>query len=176
MKQSIRLTESELINVIKRIIKESNGKNLMEQVDPNKQKDDYIQKIITDIVNYANTVINDVKSKFPKITISPITIERIPKPDVNTVIYKIKWGVDYLSWNGDDLALNIMAEPKTLINAISAYFDGTNTTQGYGKHVKKYGSQAIQALSVIRPKVTEMMTKYFQTKPALPTPVKKQQP
>ncbi len=34
MKQSIRLTESELINVIKRIINESNGKNLMEQVNP----------------------------------------------------------------------------------------------------------------------------------------------
>jgi hypothetical protein len=69
MKQSIRLTESELINVIKRIINESNGKNLMEQVNP-------IVSDLTLTLNYSVDPTSKQKTYSQYITFStPINVE-----------------------------------------------------------------------------------------------------
>jgi hypothetical protein len=167
MKKVIRLTESDLVRIVKRVINEQTN------VDPNKDK--YLQQTIKSIVDYANTMVGEVNKKFPTLKVQPFTIERVELGAYNppSVAYKIKWGVDYLSWNGDAVALDIMAQPKSLISAISAFFSGAETSGGYAKHIKRYPPDAIQMLSAIQKTATEMMTKNFAGKPALPTPTKK---
>ena len=71
MKRTMRLTESELINIIQRVIEESKGKSLMEQVDP--KLDGALKGLYEEVKNTINTDIDSkIKSnpKFPKDKIS----------------------------------------------------------------------------------------------------------
>jgi hypothetical protein len=69
MKRTLRLTESELIDVIKRVIEESNGKNLMEQVNP-------VVSDLTLTLNYSVDPTSKQKTYSQYITFStPINVE-----------------------------------------------------------------------------------------------------
>ena len=71
MKRIIRLTESELINVVKRVIRESKRGYLMEQVDP--KLEGALKGLYEEVKNTINTDIDSkIKSnpKFPKDKIS----------------------------------------------------------------------------------------------------------
>lgn len=169
MKKVIRLTESDLVRIVKRVINEQTN------VDPNKDK--YLQDTIFNIVNYANSIVNSLNQKYPNAKIDTFQTKRVELKGQNppSVCYEIKWGVNTLSWNNSTTDLDVSAAPKTLISAISAFFDGSDPSQGYGKHIKarRYSSEVISALNAIKPKAVEMMTKNFAAKPALPTPTKK---
>jgi hypothetical protein len=70
MKKVIRLTESDLARIVKRVIKESNRGYLMEEVAK-----DLCLTLVTRIVDALNTKINEFKTKNPNTPTSTFTVK-----------------------------------------------------------------------------------------------------
>ena len=79
MKRTIRLTESELIRVIERVIKESKG-NLMEQVDP--KLEGALKGLYEEVKNVINA---DIDSKIK-------TNPNFPKDKISVRVFTTKDG------------------------------------------------------------------------------------
>lgn len=105
MKRTMRLTESELINIIQRVIKESKGKNLMEQVDPKLESS--LKLIFTQVATIYN---NAIKSD-PKLKQTQLTVAIIPKEEKGYNLYRWMYGNTELPEWG-----NLTVTTETVLN------------------------------------------------------------
>jgi hypothetical protein len=155
-KRFFSLLESEMGNVKPLITEEAN--------------DQYIQKAINDIVAFANTKVNEIKSKNPKSNIPTFTTERVELSSQNSVAYKIKWGVTPLTWNGSDLSLDISLPGKSVVAAISAYFNPTSG-DAFAKKLNSpyYGQNEKDLLKTIQPQAVKIMNQAYTPATATPT-------
>ena len=138
--------------------------------------EEYFQKAVNDIVAFANAKVNEIKTKNPKSKVVPFSVERIPNANQNTVMYKIKWGVTPLAWNGDELALDIKLPQKNVVAAITNYFAPNNVNDPFGKKLKSpyYSEDERTILKTIQPQAIKLMNQAFVSTTATPTkqPVK----
>ena len=123
MKRAIRLTESELINIVQRVIEESKGKNLMESSDP--KLDSTLKLIFTQVATIYN---NAIKSD-PKLNQTQLTVAIIPGSEIqNFNIYRWMYGNTELpKWGNLTVTTNTITDhpPSVVGKLILSTFDPT---------------------------------------------------
>lgn len=148
MKRTIRLTESELIRVIERVIKESKG-NLMEQVDP--KLEGALKGLYEEVKNVINA---DIDSKiktnpnFPKDKISVrVFTTKDGRTGENVNAYQFLYGPTKLDAGTTVLQL-INQKWDWVAEQVKGTFDSKKNTNL--PDVFKPGSMSINIGSIIR--------------------------
>ena len=124
MKRIIRLTESELVNVVKRVIRESKRSYLTEQVDPKLESS--LKLIFTQVA----TIYNKAIKSDPKLKQTQLTVAIIPKEEYN--VYRWMYGNTELpEWGNLTVTTNTILNqgPSEVGKLILSTFDPTTNTK-----------------------------------------------
>ena len=141
MKRIIKLTESDLTRIVKRVINESKKGHLTEQ-----EVKDLCLDLVTKITNSLNTKINEYKVKNPNVKISTFSVKTIGSAEGVTPRYGIFYGGSYDLFNqqgvsdgdledksGNVVTGNVEQTLKRYRNMINNAFSSTNTDVAAGK-------------------------------------------